>query len=146
MSPEWWMILFAGLLAVGWSFINGCHRRNAAYKVNLAASVGAFPEFTKRKLLRLLAPTSFKDRWNHAIVIAGCVCIICTPAALALPFVLEIGWIKAFATLLEGSLAGSIVGEFVLNAWGCGLVMPCEPNPAQTGDAGGPSDPGQARR
>ena len=122
-------------MALGWSFINGCHRRDRANKEKLAASVGSFPAFTRRKLLRLLAPTRLKDRFNHATVIAGCCCIICTPAALVVAIFGWLVWWQAFAYVLIGALAGAYAGEFALNSWGCALTMPAESTPPPKANA-----------
>jgi hypothetical protein len=75
-----------------------------------------------------MAPTSFKDRFNHATVIAGCVCIIGSPFYLGAVLFGYAGFWPAFGALLAGSLAGAYVGELGFNSWGCALVVPTEPN------------------
>lgn len=137
MDTAWLLLGFSAVLALGWTFINGQHRRNLAYKKKLVESVAHFPDFTQRKLLRLMAPTRFKDRWNHATVIAGCVFIIGTPVALAAVLVGALGWLQAPALLAAGSLAGAYIGEALFNSWGCGLVLPEQSSPprAKSADA-----------
>ena len=128
--PTFWVLFgFVALLSLGWSFFNGCHRRDRAYKERLRSSVTQFPERTTRKLLRLMAPTCLKDRVNHAIVIAGCICIIASPVfAVAILIGYAAFW-PALGALLAGSLAGSFTGEFVVNCRGCELILPTEPSP-----------------
>jgi hypothetical protein len=128
MPPFWVLFGVAALMALGWSLINGFHRRNAAYKERLRTSVTQFPRGTTRKLLRLMAPTSFKDRFNHATVIAGCVCIIASPFYVTAVLLGYSGWLNALGALFMGSLAGAYSGELALNSWGCALVLPTEPN------------------
>ncbi len=128
MPPFWVLFGFAALLALGWSLINGCHRRNAAYKDRLRSSVVQFPSPTKRKLLRLMAPTSFKDRWNHATVLAGCVCIIASPLFVLATLFGYSPLIVSLGALLTGSLVGAYVGELGFNSWGCALIVPTEPS------------------
>jgi hypothetical protein len=128
MPPFWVLFGFAALLALGWSLINGFHRRNAAYKERLRSSVTRFPLGTTRKLLRLMAPTSFKDRWNHATVLAGCVCIIASPIYVIASIAGYVGIFVSLGALLSGSLAGAYLGELCFNSWGCALVVPTDPN------------------
>ena len=128
--PTFWILFgFVALLSLGWSFFNGCHRRDEAYKNGLRSSVVQFPEGTKRKLLRLMAPTCLKDRINHAIVIAGCICIISSPVFAVAILVGYAGFLPALGALVVGSLAGSFIGEFVVNCRGCELILPTEPSP-----------------
>ena len=127
MPPFWVLFGLAALLALGWSLVNGCHRRNQANKDRLRNSVAKFPPGTTRKLLRLMAPTSFKDRFNHATVIAGCVCIIGSPFFVLASILGYCPLFPSLGALLFGSLAGSYVGELALNSWGCALVLTKEP-------------------
>jgi hypothetical protein len=138
MQPEWVIFGFAAAMALGWSLVNGVHRRSSVNKERLAASISQFPVSTKRKLQRLLAPTSFKDRWNHATVIAGCVCIICTPVAIFAPIVSSIDWWLSPLAVIGGSLVGAYLGEAVFNSWGCGLELPDEANPPPSTGADAP--------
>lgn len=129
MPPFWVLFGFVALLSLGWSFFNGCHRRDEAYKNGLRTSVVKFPEGTKRKLLRLMAPTCLKDRINHAIVIAGCICIIASPLFAIALLAGYAGFLPAITALVAGSLAGSFIGEFVVNLRGCALILPTEASP-----------------
>jgi hypothetical protein len=134
MQTEWILLFFGALMALGWSFVNGLHRRDPRNKNDLASSISGFPAFTKRKLQRLLAPSSFKDRLNHATVIAGCVFIIGTPIVVTAIFFGEVAWWKAPLLLIAGSLAGAYFGEAVFNSWGCSLDLPDEStHPPSTG-------------
>jgi hypothetical protein len=134
MPPFWVLFGFVALLALGWSFFNGCHRRDEGYKNRLRSSVSRFPAGTTRKLLRLMAPTKLKDRVNHAIVIAGCICIISTPVLAIALITGYAGVWQAVLAALSGSLAGSFVGEFVVNSRGCALFLPTESSsPAEAG-------------
>ena len=135
MPPFWVLFGFVALLALGWSFFNGCHRRDESYKNRLRTSVGRFPAGTTRKLLRLMAPTKLKDRVNHAIVIAGCICIIATPILVIALIAGYVGFWPGALAVLTGSLAGSFVGEFVVNCYGCALILPTESTPPA--EAGG---------
>lgn len=128
MPPFWVLFGFAALLALGWSLFNGFHRRNAAYKERLRSSVTQLPHGTTRKLLRLMAPTSFKDRWNHATVLAGCVCIIASPIYVIAAISGYAGLWAALGALLAGSLAGAYLGELGFNSWGCALVVSNDPS------------------
>ena len=128
--PTFWVLFgFVALLSLGWSFFNGCHRRDRAYKERLRSSVTQFPEGTTRKLLRLMAPTRLKDRVNHSIVIAGCICIIASPVFATAILTGYAAFWPALGALLAGSLAGSFTGEFVVNFRGCELILPTEPSP-----------------
>ena len=140
MPPFWVLFGFVALLALGWSFFNGCHRRDEAYKSRLRTSVVQFPQGTTRKLLRLLAPTRLNDRINHAIVIAGCICIIATPVLIIALFAGYVAFWPALLATLAGSLAGSFVGEFVVNCRGCALILPVEPSPPLEAGADAPKN------
>jgi len=139
--PAFWILFgFVALLSLGWSFFNGCHRRDEVYKNGLRSSVLKFPEGTKRKLLRLMAPTRLNDRLNHAIVIAGCICIIASPVFAVAMFTGYVAFLPASAALVAGSLAGSLIGEFVVNCRGCALVLPTEPSPPLEAGADAPKN------
>lgn len=128
MNIDWLTFALTAGLALGWSFFNGMHRRNSEYKRKVAESASRFPSFTRRKLLRLIAPTRFKDRVNHALVIAGCCLIIAFPAVLVALIGGWTVWWRVFLVSVMGSLAGAFVGEFIINAKGCGLDLKDFPN------------------
>jgi len=75
-----------------------------------------------------MAPTSFKDRWNHATVLAGCVCIIASPLYVIAAIAGYAGFFVSMGALLAGSLAGAYLGELCFNSWGCALVVPSDPS------------------
>lgn len=138
MPPFWVLFGFAALLALGWSLINGCHRRSEANKSRLRNSVNQFPPGTTRKLLRLLAPTSLKDRWNHATVIAGCVCIIGSPIYAFAAMFGYASWPATVGALVGGSLTGAYIGELAFNSWGCALHLRDDSNPPREAGADAP--------
>lgn len=134
---DWLTFAFTGSLALGWSIINGVHRRNPSYKEKVCKSAALFPPMTRRKLLRLVAPTRLEDRVNHSLVIAGCCLIIAAPVLLIEAIIGWLPWWQIGLIAVLGSLFGALVGEFVFNSYGTALEMPTEPNPPQTTDEDG---------
>jgi len=124
LSPDWILFLFAALLSLGWSLVNGMHRRSLSRKQEILSAVERFPPKTGRKLVRLMAPTRLKDRINHATVIAGCCTIICTPIFVVVMILGILPWWQPPLLVIAGTLAGAYVGELVFNSWGCGLDLP----------------------
>lgn len=124
MLSEWLLLAIAIGLALGWSIANGMRRRNPAYKVSLRESASRLPERARQRLLRLVAPTQFKDRVNHALVIAGCSFIVYLPVALLFAVAGWSSWWSPWLIGLFGALGAAFVGEFVLNARGCEIEMP----------------------
>jgi len=114
-TEDWLLLLVAAGLALGWTFFNARHRRDPNYRERIHRSVQRFSDFTRRKLLRLLAPESFVDRWNHATVIAGCCCIILTPVLIAGALFGVWTWWKAPLLAIAGTLAGAWTGEAAFN-------------------------------
>lgn len=114
-TADWLLLSLAAGLALGWTFFNARHRRDPGYRERIHQSVERFSDFTRRKLLRLLAPESLVDRWNHATVIAGCCCIILTPLLIAGVLFGAWVWWKALLLAIAGTLVGAWTGEAVFN-------------------------------
>lgn len=114
-TEDWLLFLVAAGLALGWTFFNARHRRDPNYRERIHRSVQRFSDYTRRKLLRLLAPESFVDRWNHATVIAGCCCIILTPVLIVGALFGLWTWWKAPLLAIAGTLAGAWTGEAAFN-------------------------------
>ncbi len=140
LSPELILFAFAALLALGWSLVNGVHRRSESRKGEIIEASGRFPERTSRKLVRLLAPTRLKDRVNHATVIAGCCTIICVPVMIVVMALGILPWWQPPALVVGGTLLGAYVGEFGFNSWGCGVDLPNRSTDPSQDDAGGNRD------
>lgn len=131
---EWSLLVLAALLSLGWSIANGMRRRNPEYKRKIIDSATNLPAATRRRLLRLVAPTRLDDRANHALVIVGCCLVIYLPIALAAILIWRTEWWKPWPVGLVGSLVGALVGEFLFNSRGCAIELPAEPTP-QSSDA-----------
>lgn len=136
-STEWLLFSFAGLLALGWSFVNGMHRRSAKRKREIVEAAAKFPPATSRKLIRLLAPMGLNDRINHATVIAGCCTIICAPVIIVVIAIGLLPWWQPIALVVGGTLLGAYSGEFGFNSWGCGVELPEHASDQDRGDAVG---------
>jgi hypothetical protein len=112
---DWALFGIAIGLSLGWTYFNARHRRDPAYRQRIHDSVQKFSDFTRRKLLRLLYPQSFVDRWNHATVIAGCCCIILTPVLVVGILLGVFVWWKAILLTIAGTLVGAWTGEAAFN-------------------------------
>lgn len=128
MSAHWILFTLAGMLSLGWSLINGVHRRNPKYKQTVIESAIKVPPFSRRRLLRLVAPTRLRDRANHATVIAGCCFIILFPVTVGTILSGVVGWWQAPLIVGAGNLIGAYLGEFTFNSFGCGVDLPAEAN------------------
>lgn len=137
IQTEWVLFAFAAFLALGWSFVNGMHRRNEKRKREIMEAATKFPAATSRRLIRLLAPTRLNDRINHATVIAGCCTIICTPVMVVVMAMGLLPWWQPPLLVVGGTLVGAYVGEFAFNSWGCGLQLPNHATDRDRADAGG---------
>ncbi|MCH8275510.1 MAG: hypothetical protein IH851_12050 [Armatimonadetes bacterium] len=126
MGADFFLLAVTGTLALGWSFINGMHRRDQQYKGSVISSASRFPGFTRRKLLRLVAPTRLADRLNHAAVIAGGCTIIAAPLVILMIGFGVLDWWQAPLIAGAGAVAGAYLGEFLFNSWGCAVQMPDE--------------------
>ena len=123
MTADLILFLLSGVVALGWSLFNGAHRRNPVYKSKIRESAGKFPVFARRRLLRLVAPTRFEDRVNHALVIAGCCCIILSPVLVLSWFYTALDWWHSPLIIGAGTVIGSFLGEFAVNSIGCSIEL-----------------------
>lgn len=144
MNADLFLFLLSGLGSLGWSLINGMHRRNPEYKAKVRGSASQFPVFARRRLLRLVAPTRFEDRVNHALVIAGCCCIMLSPALIMCWILVPMAWWQSPLLIGAGTVIGSFLGEFGVNSIGCSIEMPSQATPHSSEHEGAPE--GQARK
>src|SRR5581483_8582885 len=119
MSWDSALFVLAAALSLGWSIVNGMRRRDQKYKISIRESASHLPEPTRRRFLRLVAPTRLDDRINHALVIAGCCLIIYFPVAVLAILLRLVFWWTPWVIGLAGTILGAFIGEFVFYARGC---------------------------